>query len=92
RRFRRLNALQPSLTLRHGISIIPVPHKGAKPLQESWARPLLRGFQGESPPRDLASLFKDTGGDKEKQNVNIHEAIRRYGYTLNQVEAVVGLH
>ncbi|MCL0050423.1 transposase [Dehalococcoidia bacterium] len=40
----------------------------------------------------LASLFKDTGGDKEKRNVKIHEAIRRYGYTLNQVEAVVGLH
>lgn len=40
----------------------------------------------------LASLFMDTEGDKEKRNVRIHEAVRRYGYILSQVEAVVGLH
>ena len=40
----------------------------------------------------LTLLLKDTGGDKEKRNVKIRQAIRRYGYTLNQVEVVVGLH
>ena len=40
----------------------------------------------------LALLFKNTEGDKKKRNVKIHQAIKRYGYTLSQVETVVCLH
>ena len=37
-------------------------------------------------------LAVDTRRDKEKQNVKMYEAIRRCGYTLSQMEAVVDLN
>lgn len=40
----------------------------------------------------LEALFAGIEGDKEKRNKRIHEAIRRYGYTLSQVGEAVGLH
>ncbi|MFQ6117679.1 MAG: transposase [Candidatus Bipolaricaulia bacterium] len=40
----------------------------------------------------LEALFKGIKGDKEERNKRIHEAVRRYGYTLSQVGEAVGLH
>lgn len=40
----------------------------------------------------LASLFESTEGDRERRNAKMHQAVRQYGYTLSQVEEVLGLH